>query len=383
MKLSGRKLTGKAELQSLVSEVPDLDVAVPFAPRTAGPVLDATAEGEVLADGAIKLEIRSTRDRRGLHAARGPQDHRDREARRAQPHRAQEEVGATHATLRVARLVARLGPAARRAARAGRERADLQDGRRDHASTRSTASSPSCRRSSGTTATSSSTKACSSRSAPSFADYSPAEAYQTATKKNAGKAKIGARGQPRRLLSGPALPDGQDRLQGRSAGRREDRLELRPALGRRRRRREASSTRTGIAASGCRSTTRARAGAVASRPRRAGVRGHGGRRVPRREAQARVGIEVDAPFDARGITLLTYRYKGSENPTADDAERRHLGVRADAAPRAPHLVGAAHRRRVGHRLHLRRPVQLQRHRAAVRLEVPRRDGPDRADEHPR
>jgi len=60
LKLSGRKLQGKAELQSLVSEVPDLDVAVPFAPRTAGPVLDATAEGEVLADGAIKLEIRST-----------------------------------------------------------------------------------------------------------------------------------------------------------------------------------------------------------------------------------------------------------------------------------------------------------------------------------
>jgi hypothetical protein len=60
MKLTGRKLQGKAELQSLVSEVPDLDVAVPFAPRTAGPVLDATAEGEVLPDGAIKLEIRST-----------------------------------------------------------------------------------------------------------------------------------------------------------------------------------------------------------------------------------------------------------------------------------------------------------------------------------
>lgn len=60
MKLTGKKLAGTAELQSLVSEVPDLDVAVPFAPRTAGPVLDAVAEGEVLPDGAIKLEIRST-----------------------------------------------------------------------------------------------------------------------------------------------------------------------------------------------------------------------------------------------------------------------------------------------------------------------------------
>jgi hypothetical protein len=60
MKLVGRKLTGDADLQSLVSEVPDLDVAVPGAPKRAGPVLDAVAEGEVLADGSIKLEIRST-----------------------------------------------------------------------------------------------------------------------------------------------------------------------------------------------------------------------------------------------------------------------------------------------------------------------------------
>jgi hypothetical protein len=59
MRLDGRKLKGKAELQSLVSEVPELDVAVPFAPRTAGPILDATAEGDVLPDGSIKLEIRS------------------------------------------------------------------------------------------------------------------------------------------------------------------------------------------------------------------------------------------------------------------------------------------------------------------------------------
>jgi len=60
MKLTGRKLAGEAELQSLVSEVPELDVAVPFAPRTAGPILDAVATGDVLADGSIKMEIRST-----------------------------------------------------------------------------------------------------------------------------------------------------------------------------------------------------------------------------------------------------------------------------------------------------------------------------------
>ena len=60
MKLTGNKLQGKAELQSLVSEVPELDVSVNYAPRTAGPVLDATASGEVLEDGSLKLEIRST-----------------------------------------------------------------------------------------------------------------------------------------------------------------------------------------------------------------------------------------------------------------------------------------------------------------------------------
>jgi hypothetical protein len=60
MKLDGHKLHGTAELQSLVSEVAELDVAVPFAPRTAGPILDAVADGVVLPDGSIKLEIRST-----------------------------------------------------------------------------------------------------------------------------------------------------------------------------------------------------------------------------------------------------------------------------------------------------------------------------------
>jgi hypothetical protein len=60
LKLEGRKLSGAIELQSLVSEVPELDVAAPYTPRTAGPVLDAKAQGEVLADGTLALEVRST-----------------------------------------------------------------------------------------------------------------------------------------------------------------------------------------------------------------------------------------------------------------------------------------------------------------------------------
>jgi hypothetical protein len=60
MKLEGRKLVGAIDLQSLVSEVPELDVAAPYTPRTAGPVLEASAQGEVLEDGTLALEVRST-----------------------------------------------------------------------------------------------------------------------------------------------------------------------------------------------------------------------------------------------------------------------------------------------------------------------------------
>ncbi len=58
--IAGADLTGTAELQSLVSEVPELDVAVPFAPRRAGPVLDATVAGKLIKDGVIEMRIHST-----------------------------------------------------------------------------------------------------------------------------------------------------------------------------------------------------------------------------------------------------------------------------------------------------------------------------------
>jgi hypothetical protein len=59
-KLDGRKITGTSELQTLVSEVTELDVAVPFAPRYAGPVINAVAKGVVRDDGTIDFEIKST-----------------------------------------------------------------------------------------------------------------------------------------------------------------------------------------------------------------------------------------------------------------------------------------------------------------------------------
>ena len=49
---------------------------------------------------------------------------------------------------------------------------------------------------------------------------------------------------------------------------------------------------------------------------------------------------MDAPFDARGIMLMTYRYKASDAPQGEHEERRHLGVRPEPAPRAPHLPSA-------------------------------------------
>lgn len=59
MKIEGRKFTGTAELQSLVSQIAELDVAMPFAPRVVGPVLDSVTEGQILEDGTLIMEVRS------------------------------------------------------------------------------------------------------------------------------------------------------------------------------------------------------------------------------------------------------------------------------------------------------------------------------------
>ena len=128
----------------------------------------------------------------------------------------------------------------------------------------------------------------------------------------------------------------------------------------------ASSTPTGTAASSSRSTTRAPAKTVKlshrrreAVPRRRTQRRH----LPRREAQERLRR-------AGRRALRRPRHHAALLPLQVDGqaarrrqERRHLGLRADPAPRAPHLDGPAHRRRLRHRLHVRRPAQLQRHRS--------------------
>ena len=60
--------------------------------------------------------------------------------------------------------------------------------------------------------------------------------------------------------------------------------------------------------------------------------------------------------------------QGRGRPARPRQELRHLGVDPEPAPHAPHLDRAAHRRGRRHRLHRRRPAQLQRRAAAVRLD---------------
>ena len=217
---------------------------------------------------------------------------------------------------------------------------------------------------------------------PRSRDYSPADALPGRDASEPRQGEDRPRGEPRGLHRRPAVPDGRDRLQGRSAGRREDRLELRLPAGRATAPARGSATRTGTAASSCRSTTRAPARLIAAlAPRRARVREQGRRPLPRREAEGRVRHRGRrAVRRARASRVLNYRYKSSDGADGADEERRHVGVRADAPPRAPHLDGAAHRRRLRHGLHVRRPAQLRRHRAAVQVGVSRRAGRRRAGE---
>ena len=58
-------------------------------------------------------------------------------------------------------------------------------------------------------------------------------------------------------------------------------------------------------------------------------------RGEKRKLAFRVG--VDAPFDAKGIALITYRYKQADAPLGEREERRHLGVRPHPAARAADL----------------------------------------------
>jgi len=149
------------------------------------------------------------------------------------------------------------------------------------------------------------------------ADYTPAGAYQEATNTNAGKASLGAEGSLSGYVSGQPFPmdkidcqgDPQaalkiawnfDRRWDGEGGNTKfiysywDRGERLPLYY------EGKSRRVWLS------------GRV--EPEYAATDGDVFRGEQRKRA---FGIEVEAPFDSRGLTLLTYRYKGSQNPLAD------------------------------------------------------------------
>ena len=152
---------------------------------------------------------------------------------------------------------------------------------------------------------------------PAYADYTPAAAYQAATKANDGKAKIGADGSLSGYVSGQPFPmekvdckgDPQgaikiawnfDRRWDGEGGSTKyiysywDRGERLPLYY------EGKSRRVWLS------------GRV--EPEYQATDGDVFRGEQRKRA---FGIEVEAPFDSRGLTLLTYRYKGSERPLAE------------------------------------------------------------------
>ena len=69
--LTGRRFHGVSLLQTLVSEVPGMDVSAPWIPRKMGPKLETIADGEVLEDGTIVVELRSTQTGEGFELPEG------------------------------------------------------------------------------------------------------------------------------------------------------------------------------------------------------------------------------------------------------------------------------------------------------------------------
>jgi hypothetical protein len=149
------------------------------------------------------------------------------------------------------------------------------------------------------------------------ADYTPPDAYQAASKANEGKAKLGAEASLSDYVSGQPFPmekidckgDPQAgskiawnfdrRWDGEGGAARFvysywDRGERLPLYYEGKNRRVWLSGRV--------------------EPEYAATDGDVFRGEQRKRA---AGIEVEAPFDSRGLTLLTYRYKGSQNPSAE------------------------------------------------------------------
>ena len=153
---------------------------------------------------------------------------------------------------------------------------------------------------------------------PFYRDYTPADAYQAASAKFAGQSKVGpgaSLGEPHR---GPALPDGQDRLQGRPARRARRSSGTSTTSGTGTAPSPATTTRTGTAARSCPLYYEGTAKTIqmSHRVEPEYLDKQDGDLFRGEKRKSAFGIEVDAPFDARGILVMTYRYKDADNATA-------------------------------------------------------------------
>ena len=93
------------------------------------------------------------------------------------------------------------------------------------------------------------------------------------------------------------------------------------------------------------------------------------------------GVQVDAPFDARGIMLLSYRYKSTDE-ARDKAKNDDTWVYVPTLRRVRRISSAQRTDAVaGTDFTFDDLRQLRRDRPAVRMAVPGREEDDRALEH--
>ena len=59
-RLDGDRFSGNARVQTIMSQVPGVDVSAAYMPKKFGPTFDAVAEGKVVSEDVLEFELRST-----------------------------------------------------------------------------------------------------------------------------------------------------------------------------------------------------------------------------------------------------------------------------------------------------------------------------------
>ena len=81
--VNGKELTGGTNVQTIMSEVQELDVSAPYIPKRAGPSFHASSTGEILGEGELRFTLKSDTDVFGPGADRVTTLHAVRVARKA------------------------------------------------------------------------------------------------------------------------------------------------------------------------------------------------------------------------------------------------------------------------------------------------------------